>query len=89
MFYYISKRGLAQYGALVFSDEIEQHLKLVDLVLATRLTDKRFRGIFNFEKAVVVTETPIDEIQKALVRIEHQWTFYLTALAKKIRKTQF
>lgn len=47
-------------------DRPENELKTIDLILATRLTDEHFRGIINFEKAAFM-ETPVDEIQKALV----------------------
>lgn len=45
---------------------IKVELKRIELILSTRLPDERFRGSINFEKAAVM-ETPIDEIQKALV----------------------
>lgn len=53
-------------GYLTELHKIRYEIKSIDLLLATRLTDERFRGIIDFQKAVVF-ETPTDEIQKALV----------------------
>lgn len=41
-------------------------VKTVELFLFTRLMDEQFRGMIDFENALIF-ETPTDEIQKALV----------------------
>lgn len=56
------------YGRILSMEYLEIEMKNVESILSTRLTDETFRRIINFQKAVIL-ETPIHEIQKALVNI--------------------
>lgn len=47
-------------------DYMEIELQQMESVLLTRLPDETFRGVYNFLKATI-PDTPIDEIEKALV----------------------
>lgn len=63
--------GLAQYnhnhGAETTKIEVmENDLKIVELVLSSRLTDETYHGIMNLEKAIIL-KAPNEEIQKSLV----------------------
>lgn len=46
---------------------LEHDLQQLESILPIRLPDETFRGILNFKRATI-PDTPIDEIEKALVR---------------------
>lgn len=52
---------------------MEHKLQLLETILPTRLPDETFRGILNFKRATI-PDTPIDEIEKALVRQHNRYT---------------
>lgn len=59
--------GQYEHGVTTTSIEsLEIELKVVELILSSRLNDETFRGIMNLEKAFIL-KAPIDEIKKALV----------------------
>lgn len=59
-------RNGVKYGRFTSRRFFENELKDTQDVLSTRLKDESFRGIIDFEKAVIL-ETPTEEIQNALV----------------------
>lgn len=64
--YTVEHDGVEIHGGSIARPVMEYDLKRIELILPTRLMDEHARRIINFVKAAI-TETPNEEIRKALV----------------------
>lgn len=63
--YNMEREGI-KFGGRITRAEVEMQLERIAVMFSSRLKDESFRAIIDFHEAMIV-QTPIEEIQKALV----------------------